>query len=71
MSSQIWCYLKFPLPTGNGGSPKKVAQNNVKHILVLEFWRSDDFWGVVEGGAMKKLTSQQAYNQPRDTMMTR
>ena len=26
-------------------SPRKVAQNELKHILVLEFLRSDDFWG--------------------------
>ena len=28
--------------------PKKVAQNDVKHILVLELLRSDDFLGVHE-----------------------
>ena len=45
MSSQIWCYLKFPLPGGGGGggNPKiKVAQNGLKHGLVLEFLRSDE-----------------------------
>ena len=26
-----------------GGPPKKVAQNELKHISVLEFLRSDDF----------------------------
>ena len=32
--------------TGKGGVPlKKVAQNELKHILVLEFLRSDDLWG--------------------------
>ena len=30
---------------GRGGSPEKVAQNELKQILVLEFLRSDDFWG--------------------------
>ena len=28
---------------------KKVAQNDVKHILVLEFLRSDDFLGINGG----------------------
>ena len=55
MSSQIWCYLKFPLPTKEGGR-RWGAQNDVKHILVLEFLRSDDLVG---GGSMKKLTDNQ------------
>ena len=41
---------KFPF-TGKGGDPpppEKVAQNELKHILVLEFLRSDDF--LVGGG---------------------
>ena len=42
-SSQI-CWRKiFPLLMGGGGgdgAKNKVAQNDTKHILVLEFWRS-------------------------------
>ena len=30
---------------GGRGSLRKVAQNELKHILVLEFLRSDDFGG--------------------------
>ena len=37
-----------------GGSPKKVAQNDMKHILVLEFLRSNDFLQVVGGGGLWK-----------------
>ena len=45
VSSQIWCQKFFPLVGEGGGGPKKVAQNELKHILVLEFLRSDDLWG--------------------------
>ena len=49
----VWTCIKpnlvskiFPFTGGGGGSPpKKVAQNELKHILVLEFLRSDDFVG--------------------------
>ena len=71
MSSQIWCYLKFPTNWGSGGPQNKVAQNDMKHILVLEFLRSDDFVG---GVSMKKLTDTQSHNwtsKPTDTMVTR
>ena len=38
----------FPLLGGGHMSPpKKVAQNELKHISVLEFLRSDDFGGGV------------------------
>ena len=50
MSSQIWCFLKFPLCGGVGGGPKiKVAQNGVKHGLVLEFLRSDEIFEIGGG----------------------
>ena len=67
MSSQISCCLKFPLPSGGGSPPppkKRVAQNDVKHILVLEFLRSDDFF-LGGGGFIQKLTSQQDIKQVR------
>ena len=35
----------FPFSGGGGVPPRKVAQNELKQILVLEFLRSDDFWG--------------------------
>ena len=35
-----------------GGPPKKVAQNELKHILVVEFLRSDDFGG---GGSLCEI----------------
>ena len=45
---------------GGGGSPQKqVAQNELKHILVLEFLRYDHFLG----GGSEKLTGQQASKQ--------
>ena len=69
-----------PLVGGGGGwgwgSPKKkVAQNELKHILVLEFLRYDHFLG---GGGSEKLTGQQASKQANkqtdrhpDTIVTR
>ena len=48
-SSQIWCFLKFPLCWG-GGSKIKVAQNGVKHGLILEFLRSDEIFEIGGGG---------------------
>ena len=74
----VWTYVKpnlvlsqvpFTDGGGKGGPQKKVAQNELKHILVLEFLRSDDFLGVVwEWGGVQKVTSkqarQQASNQP-------
>ena len=41
------------LSTG-GESPKKVAQNDMKHILVLQFLRSNDFLWVI-GGVHEKF----------------
>ena len=69
MPSQIWCQKNFPLLMGMGGggggvsSPKKkVAQNDVKHILVLEFLRSDHFvcggGGGGRGGSHQKVNRQ-------------
>ena len=52
MSSQMWCFLKFPFTLGGGGGgggggPKiKVAQNGMKHGLVLEFLRSDEIFEI-------------------------
>ena len=49
---------------GGGLVPqKKVAQNDVKHIIVLEFLRFNDFLGVMGrggggGGSMKKFNRQ-------------
>ena len=50
----------FSLYWGGGGGvpPKKVAQNELKHILVLEFLRFDDFVG---GGV--SLCEIQMYRQ--------
>ena len=63
MSSQIWCYLKFPLQRGKGGvPPKKVPQNCLKHVLVLEFLRSDEIF-LPGGGGSEKLTTKQPSNQ--------
>ena len=55
-SSQIWCFLKFPLW---GGQKIKVDQNGVKHGLVLEFLRSDEIFEIWS----EKLTGQQASKQ--------
>ena len=41
---------KFSPLVGGGVPPKKVAQNELKHILVLEFLRYDHFLG---GGGPK------------------
>ena len=43
---------KFSLYWGGGGGvpPEKVAENELKHILVLEFLRSNDLWGGGGGG---------------------
>ena len=53
-----------PLVGGGGGEspPKKVAQNEVKHILVLEFLRYDHFLGGVRkvNGPTNKQASKQA-----------
>ena len=60
----------FPLPMGGGVRNKKIAQNDAKHILVLEFLRSDDFVG---GGGHEKVirhTTNQP-NRPTDTMVSR
>ena len=43
---------KFPLYWGGGSPPEKVAQNELKHILVLKFLRSDDFQG---GGSLCEI----------------
>ena len=45
VSSQIWCQKIFPFSGGGGSPQKKVAQNELKHILVLEFLRYDHFLG--------------------------
>ena len=58
MSSQIWCFLKFPLCWGGGGVPKiKVDQNGMKHGLVLEFLRSDEIFKM-EGGSKNQSCSE-------------
>ena len=64
MSSQIWCHKFFPLPIGGGGGvpPKKVSQNDAKHILVLDVLRSDDFVG--DGGGSVEKFNIQPDNQP-------
>ena len=52
-SSQIWCYLIFGGDDGSGGGGMgiwgqkiKVAQNSLKHILVLEFLKSDEIFEI-------------------------
>ena len=50
----------FSLYWGGGVSPEKVAQNELKQILVLEFLRSDDF----QGGGGGSLCEIQMYVQP-------
>ena len=52
-SSQIWCFLKFPLCWG-GGPKIKVDQNGMKHGLVLEFLRSDEIFKMGGGGGVKE-----------------
>ena len=55
-----------------GNPPKKVAQNELKHILVSEFLRSDDFLGALEGvGGLKsyiqaRQTDRQTHGHYRD-----
>ena len=40
-------FSKIPFTPGSGGGPKiKVAQNGVKHGLVLEFLRSDEIFEI-------------------------
>ena len=71
--------IPFTGGVGRGCPQKKVAQNDVKHILVLEFLRFDDFFGVMGGGGggvhekVQKTTNQPYIqpNEPTDTMMTR
>ena len=46
---------------GGGVPPRKVAQNELKQILVLEFLRSDDFW---RGGVGGSLCEIQTDRQP-------
>ena len=43
----------FPFTGWGGVPPAKVAQNELKQILVLGFLRSDDFWG--EGGSLCEI----------------
>ena len=57
--SQIWCQKILPFSWGGGGPQKKVAQNELKHILVLEFLRYDHFLG----GGSEKLMGQQGRQQ--------
>ena len=73
----------FSLPMGGGGGerfPKKeVAQNDAKHILVLEFLRSDHFvCGPGEGGGVHQKVNRHTHNQtdkqptnPTDTIVSR
>ena len=66
-----------PLVWEGGGSPKKkVAQNELKHILVLEFLRYDHFLGGVQkvNGPTNKQASKQTSKQTDrhpDTIVTR
>ena len=49
----------FPLFWGRGGQgrgPEKVAQSELKHILVLEFLRSDDLGG---GGSLCEIQTNE------------
>ena len=46
VSSQIWCYLIWG-GVMDLGSKIKVAQNSLKHILVLEFLRSDEMFEIL------------------------
>ena len=59
VSSQIWCQKFFPLVEG-GGPPGKIAQNELKQILVLEFLRSEDLRG---GGVCEIQTTNQPTRQ--------
>ena len=45
---------------------KKVAQNGLKHVLVLEFLKSDEIWGGGGGGLTNKHTDRHT-----DTIVTR
>ena len=45
-----------------GGTQKEAAQNELKHILVLEFLRSADFFGVVgKGGGGSEKVNESTY----------
>ena len=61
-STQIWCQKIFSLPKGGRGGPKKVAQDDMKHILVLEFWKSDHFVGG-GGGVFHQKVNRHTPNQ--------
>ena len=50
----------FPFTGWGGVPPAKVAQNELKQILVLEFLRSDDF----QGGGGGSLCEIQTDRQP-------
>ena len=55
--SLYWGGSPPPTPTPH---PGKVAQNELKQILVLEFLRSDDFWG---GGRGPSVRYRWTYNR--------
>ena len=55
-----------PYQLGRGGGPKKVDQNDVKHILVLKFLRSDDFLEVHGKKKFHKTTYRHTYRRHSD-----
>ena len=71
MSSQIWCYLKFPLPMGGGGGGECPQETNCSKLHETHFgfgiFEIRWFFGGHGGGrgvSMKKLTDNQPTNQP-------
>ena len=61
---------------GRGAAKKKVAQNGLKHVLILEFLRSDEIcggggWGVVGGGSEVNKQASKAASLHTDTIVTR
>ena len=56
-SSQIWCFLKFPLRWGGGSKKSKLLRNAWSMVLFWNFWDPMKFWGGV-GGSKNQSCSE-------------